>query len=498
MSSRVLVVEDNRALAEDVAELLREEGIDVSVCHDADSAEAEARRGGFSVALVDISLAGVADGLELVPKLHRVDTNGEVLLVTGNATLDTAMGAIRRGVYAYLTKPFEPEHLITLVKRAQAQSALKRDKQALTRRLSESEALYRGVVESIESCIVGIDAAGTIRFCNRFASERLVGRSDALIGTSFVAIWLPEERVGAQEQLRRAFSGTPVRDYECSVQVEGKRRRIRWTLTPLSGRTGSLPERDGSALVAQPVLLGAGIDISDRLELERKTAENEAMAAMGTLTTALAHEIRNPLNAAKLQLELLERRARKLNDAEASALLSGPAHLVRTEINRLASLLDEFLDLARPRQIERHALSVAALFDQVLQLQRPVLDSRKIVVKVSCTPAGLQVRGDANKLMQVLINLLTNAVDALQEIEEPRIELGAERSATGVRLSVTDNGPGIPAELVGSAFTPFVTSKPSGTGLGLAVVQKIATQHGGFAELVPLPRGTTATIHIPA
>jgi two-component system sensor histidine kinase HydH len=211
----------------------------------------------------------------------------------------------------------------------------------------------------------------------------------------------------------------------------------------------------------------------------------------------LAHEIRNPLNAAKLQLELLERRARKLGDAEASAVLSEPAHLVRTEINRLAILLDEFLDLARPRQIERHKLSVQALFEEVLQLQRPLLERRRIDVKASITPAGLEVRGDAHKLKQVLINLVTNAVEALQEIEGPRIELSAERSPVGVRLSVIDNGPGIPADLIGSAFTPFVTSKPSGTGLGLAVVQKIATQHGGFAELVARANGTMATIHIP-
>jgi signal transduction histidine kinase len=348
----------------------------------------------------------------------------------------------------------------------------------------------------VECCIVGIDATGTIRFCNRFASERLAAHPDALIGASFVQLWVPEDRGAAQAQLRRALAGTPVRDYECSVQVELKRRRIRWTLAPLHGAVPGTQASGGRLDGGQPVLLGAGIDISDRVELERKTAENEAMAAMGTLTTALAHEIRNPLNAAKLQLELLERRARKLGDAEASAVLSEPAHLVRTEINRLANLLDEFLDLARPRQIERAKLSVEALIEQVVQLQRPLLERRHIAFETYCTP-GLEVRGDGNKLKQVLINLLTNAVEALQEVDAPRIELRGERSASGVRLSVSDNGPGVPAELIGSAFTPFVTSKPSGTGLGLAVVQKIASQHGGYAELVARERGTIALIHLP-
>jgi C4-dicarboxylate-specific signal transduction histidine kinase len=97
----------------------------------------------------------------------------------------------------------------------------------------------------------------------------------------------------------------------------------------------------------------------------------------------------------------------------------------------------------------------------------------------------------------VLINLIANAVDALRGTADPRIDLHAARTHSGVVLGVTDNGPGIPAELAGSAFTPFVTSKPSGTGLGLAIVQKIARQHGGIAELIALARGTTARVEIP-
>jgi Histidine kinase-, DNA gyrase B-, and HSP90-like ATPase/Protoglobin len=80
---------------------------------------------------------------------------------------------------------------------------------------------------------------------------------------------------------------------------------------------------------------------------------------------------------------------------------------------------------------------------------------------------------------------------------DPRVDLHATRGQGGVQIGVTDNGAGIPTELAGSAFTPFVTSKPSGTGLGLAIVQKIARQHGGVAELIPLARGTTARLEIP-
>jgi PAS domain S-box-containing protein len=499
MSERVLLVEDNRELAENVAELLREENVEVNVCHDADSAEAQAREAGFDLAIVDIRLAGNDVGLDLVPKLHRSSVHGEVVLITGNASLDSAIQAIRRGVYAYLTKPFEPEALINLVKRALAQVALKRDKHALTQRLAGSEALYRSLVESVESCILGLDEGGAIRFSNRFALECFGMPHAQLLGQHFAGLCAPDDRSDARRHLARASTGQPVRDFECSIQREGRVRRVRWTLTPLAmfSASATAPEGRDANGAQLPVLLASGIDITDRLELERRSAEAEAMAVMGTLTTALAHEIRNPLNAAKLQLELLGRRARKLSENADRELLREPVDVVRAEINRLALLLDEFLDLARPRQIERLPVSVAELFEEVRKLEQPLLKRGHVQLLARVEPPELSLRGDRDKLKQVLINLIANAVDALRDTDDPHIELLGQRDANSVVLCVTDNGPGIPAELAGSAFTPFVTSKPSGTGLGLAVVQKIARQHGGVAELLTRPRGTTARVEIP-
>jgi PAS domain S-box-containing protein len=498
MKERVLLVEDNRDLAENIAEILAEEELEVSICHDSASAESSAAEHDFDLAIVDIRLEGADVGLDLVPRLQHLNAHAEVLLITGNASLDSAIRAIRRGVYAYLIKPFEPDHLVALVKRALAQVALKRDRHALSQRLAASEALYRSVVESVESCIVGLDASGAICFWNRFADERLGAAKTSLLGHPFLDLCLPEDRPEAERQLQRALAGTPVRDYEFSTRHNAQRRRIRWTLTPLTKLSlAAAGQLNATGSADRPVLLAAGIDITDRLELERKGAEAEAMAAMGALTTALAHEIRNPLNAAKLQLELFARRARKLSDAEARALLQGPAEIVRDEMKRLGALLDEFLDLARPRQIERHELRVSDLFEEVSKLQELVLERHSVTLVVEVEPTDLLVRGDRDKLKQVLINLIVNAVEALEHTSEPRIELRAYLGDKVVSLCVSDNGPGVSTELLGSAFTPFVTSKASGTGLGLAIVQKIARQHGGFAELVALPRGVMARINIP-
>ena len=494
---RVLIVEDNSALAENMAEILMDEGVDVHVAHDERAALDGAARQGFDLAIVDLRLSGGESGLDLVPRLRSFSTHGEFLLITGNATLDTAIQAIRRGVYAYLTKPFEPEQLVTLVKRALAQVALKLEKQALQQRLEASEALYRGVVESVEACILGLDGPGVVRFANRFALERLQESGCEVVSQAFVSLFDDGDARTMERAVQRATAGVAVRDLESRVKgAPGRTRTIRWTLTPLDHRGRESPLRGDHEAV--PVVLAAGLDITDRLDLERKTAEAEAMAAMGALTTGLAHEIRNPLNAAKLQLELLMRRARRTTSEATQTQLLEPAELVKAEIDRLSGLLDEFLDLARPRPLGRSACLVRELFASVLKLEEPVAQHAHAELVARVEPADLTVHGDPNKLKQVLINLVGNAVDAVREGGKGKVEMVAERAGDGVTIAVLDDGPGVPAQLLESAFKPFVTSKPAGTGLGLAIVHKIVTQHGGSAELLNRPGGgTIARFHLP-
>jgi len=493
MSERVLVVEDNAALAENVAEMLRAEGAKVMVANDTRTALSIARGHSFDLAIVDIGLSEAAAGLDLVPLLREHSPHGEIVLMTGNATLDSAILAIRRGVYAYLPKPFKPEHLIALSKRALSQVALKNERLALSQRLAASEALYRGVVESVEACILGIDTEGVVRFANRFAVERLASADHELVGRTLLALCVDErEQRTLSEAMARVLRGEPVRDREYSMRsIHGETRRVRLTLTPLDTKKLEPALKAGEATPGLSIL-AAGIDITERIELERRNAEAEAMAAMGTLTTGLAHEIRNPLNAAKLQLELLLRRGKRMTPSDSREALLDPAALVRSELSRLSELLDDFLDLARPRRLDRNDCSVAQLFDGVLRLESPVAAEADISLTSLIEPPDLTMRADADKLTQVLLNLIGNALDALRDQTGGKIELQAHRSADGgVAICVIDNGPGLSPELAETAFKPFVTSKQGGTGLGLAIVQKIVLQHEGEVSLKSRPQGGT-------
>ncbi len=492
---RVLVVEDNLDLAENIAEMLSEEAVTVALAGDAEHALRLARESSYDLAIVDIGLGGKESGLDLIPRLKRESAHGEVLLMTGNASLQSALLAIRSGVYAYVPKPFEPDQFAALVRRALAQVALKREKHALTQRLAASEALYRGVVDSVETLIFGLDAEGRIRFANRFASERFELPVAALTGQALVTFGAETPDPRLEKAVTRALAGEVVRDVEVVHTVGRRPRTLRWTLTPLGAH--AVRESEGGP---NTIILAVGIDLTDRLELERRHAESEAMAAMGTLTTSLAHEIRNPLNAAKLQLELLMRKAKRLADAPSMEQVIAPAEIVRTELSRLSALLDEFLSLARPRQLQCAQVDVRELLENVMVLKAPLAQTQEVQLRLEATPPGLSMRADSDRLKQVLLNLVGNAIEALAAHPgtDKQVVLSAEAQGQGTLLCVRDNGPGVSPQVAETIFKPFVTDKPGGTGLGLAIVHKIVSQHGGSVELrARAGGGTEARVFLP-
>ncbi len=462
-ASRVLLVEDNVALAENVSEILEDLGVEVRVALDANSALAGAKKHDFDVALVDVGLPGLS-GVELVPSLRQACPDSETILVTGQGTLESAIAAVRLGAFAYLLKPVDPGALLGVVERALAQVSLRRERAALSRALSESEALYRGVVENVDALIVSLDPEGRVLFANRSAYEALGGATEPQ-GRRFAEVF------GDNGIDLRAM----VRERQCVLRrADGARRTIRWTFTPV--------EQEGE--VAR---IAIGVDVTETLELRRRSAEAEALAAIGTLTAGLAHEIRNPLNAASLQLQLLRRRAAKVDDEALRVKLSEPVELVLVELGRLTTMLDDFLGLARPEEVEPERFELRALVHEVARLQAPVCAAHGLSLEERVDD-GLFVNGYRYRLQQVLVNLVVNAREAMLGHGGERIVVAAYRDAEQVTIEVHNEGPGLPSGAP-DPFIPFATTKAAGTGLGLAIARKIVRMHGGDLTLQNGPNG---------
>jgi len=218
----------------------------------------------------------------------------------------------------------------------------------------------------------------------------------------------------------------------------------------------------------------------EKAELARRAQMSEKLAAVGTLTAGLSHEIRNPLNAAGLQLAVLERRIRKLPGSAQASLLE-PLSLVRDEIGRLDHILEDFLQFARPRDFHPRAVAVEPMLNKVLDLMQSDAERRRVRVERAYDGALPPVDGEEERLRQVVMNLALNAMDAASS--DGWLRVSAQARGDEIVIAVEDSGKGVPPEVRDRVFEPFFTTKPGGSGLGLPIVHAIVVQHGGAIDV---------------
>jgi signal transduction histidine kinase len=191
-----------------------------------------------------------------------------------------------------------------------------------------------------------------------------------------------------------------------------------------------------------------------------------------TLAAGIAHEIRNPLTAMKARCFALR---------ELVAPGSPPhkqAEVIESELDRLERMVRDFLDFTRPSELDLEDVVVGELLAGVADLMRDDLESSRVRLGVEVPDRELSVRLDPRQIRQVLINLLRNAAEACGA-DGGEVTLSCGATDSGIRISVSDNGAGIPPEIRDQLFTPFFSRKPGGTGLGLSIARTIALKHGG-------------------
>lgn len=204
-------------------------------------------------------------------------------------------------------------------------------------------------------------------------------------------------------------------------------------------------------------------------------------AAWGEVAQRLAHEIKNPLTPIQLAAERLRMKLANQLDEDARALLERATQTIVNQVEAMKNMVNDFRDYARTPLPQLAAVDLPALVSEVLELYR----SSPVKITVSPAPSSSfpPVLADANQLRQVLHNLLANAQDALADTPKPQIDLTLSQEGGRLRLTLHDNGPGFPPQILARAFEPYVTTKAKGTGLGLAIVKKIIDEHGGEIRL---------------
>jgi PAS domain S-box-containing protein len=361
----------------------------------------------------------------------------------------------------------------------QVQQLERVEKTALEHRLAISEARYEEIVETGEVLITTVDAEQRILLFNR-RCEELTGLDRAAAqGRLWPAVF------GAPGDLDRlaaahagALGGARVEPYEGPVPTGTGERRVRWQFT-------SLPSASG------PIVCAMGIDVTDEQALAHRTRVAERLAALGTMAAGLAHEIRNPLNAAHLQLTLAQRRLDR-RDATDLDGARGATALALTEMKRLAGLVEEFLQFARPQPPRPARGDLRATAAVVTALIGPDAERAGVDLVASDGPPVIADYDD-EKMKQVIFNLLCNAVEAAGRGGRVRVRVAARDG--GTVLEVEDDGPGLPSPDA-PIFEPFFTTKPEGTGLGLAIVHRIVSDHGGHIDVDSRPGRTLFTVSL--
>ena len=349
-------------------------------------------------------------------------------------------------------------------------------------------------IDNLGVVVIGLDSTHSIRFFNDEA-ERITGYGrDQVIGRP-VAFLFPNDpnlpgRIGSPAKALSPES------FDLSlVTRSGKTRALRAHLKRFDGHQAGLS------------MFLTGADITDELALEERTRQAERLASIGRLAAGLAHEIRNPLNGAHLHLTILERSLKGSESSHPDALES--VHTVSKEVQRLSALVTEFLQFAKPQPLQLHEISLHEVCQQAARLLGPEALRRDITLTVDLPLTEAKVRGDRDKLSQVLINLIQNAFEAVaaspKRSESPlgTVTLRVRRQPRTVTAEVIDDGPGVKSG-DGSIFDAFYSTKPQGTGLGLSIAHRIVEDHGGsltYESRVVVPerdlKQTTFRVELP-
>ncbi len=359
------------------------------------------------------------------------------------------------------------------------------------RKVSFLARYHQGILESMKTGVLACNRRGEVTACNAAAVKSLSLWRDDLRGTLLV------ELVGVDHICSRTFDravrGEPVED-RIEWKWEAPGEEPRW----VEVRTSILYGKSGQP-VGVTFLLD---DVTERKILRERVELKERLAAMGEISAGIAHEFRNALHALNGLSRLIGRRA--AGDERIEPL----AKEILGETARMERILHELRLFVKPSLSVREPVEPARLVRSVLM---PFVENRSkqpVQIRLALAPDLPRFPADKTHLAQALRNLVRNALQAMDEGGGTlTVGVAREKSGSGgrenLRITVSDTGPGIDAKVREKIFTPFFTTRPDGTGLGLPLVQNVATAHGGtvevesppgggalFSLVLPLPAGT--------
>jgi len=350
----------------------------------------------------------------------------------------------------------------------------------IIKNLSAENSIYEAALNSTLDGIVVCDLEHKPLFINRSAEKifRLVS------WTQEFALWEQLNDDNLADFFRKALiADENVLNREISLNRPGGTRIIGINI---------------SALLSDGKISGNLIhleDITDRRRREAQLRRAESLAALTTLAAGVAHEIKNPLASIRIQLGIIRRILEK-NCSKKTESIFHNISLVEQEIDRLNSIVVDFLFAVRPMDITLILDRAEEVVDEVVELMSHEAEDQHISIVTKIEPDLPDVMIDRKNLKQALLNIVKNAIAAMPDGGVLPISVSVKNDE--LQIAVSDTGIGIPEELMAKIFEPYFTTKESGTGLGLTITFKIVKEHNGEITVESTPsKGSTFTIHLP-
>ena len=512
-AGHILVVDDEPFTVDAVCSLLRLQGYAATGTHSGQEAQqillASLAAGRLAVDLVMLDhTMPEPDGLAVCRWIkHHPDLNHiPVLMLTGRAAIDDRVRGLDTGADDYVTKPYHSDELLAriraLIRTHRLEQALRQSnlqlatlfddlqsaytqveysRQQLQQTASTLQALFDGITDGLYI----IDQQWRLVAINQGRAEQAATSPEQLAHRPcYQALY------SRQSPCPGCRAGATLSNSQGEHWVERYRSQdglfTEWELStyPIKGNQGQ---------VSQTIILRR--EVTEQRRLEATLARAEKLAAVGQLAAGVAHEINNPLTAIIANAQFLT------EDLPADEEPYQSAQLIARAGERAARVVRRLLDFARQEELEHQPMDVNASLRESLTLLEPQLAAVDVEVTLFLTPDLPPINASADHIQGIWLNLLINAKDALQSRPSQRlIQIRSRRHSRFVEVSITDNGPGIPANQLAHIFHPFFTTKEpgKGTGLGLSISYLTAEQHGGRIDVISAPgQGTTFTVKLP-
>ena len=355
---------------------------------------------------------------------------------------------------------------------------------------TSANSVAMAVLNAIQNPVVMVDEAGLIAFAN-WEAEAFFGASASHLSRYKISTFIPfgSPLLALIDQVRERRA--PVNEYRVDLSSPrlGQDKLVDIYVAPVSSDPGSV------------VVVFQERSMADKID--RQLTHRAAARSVTGLASMLAHEIKNPLSGIRGAAQLLEQ---SVEDDDRAL-----TRLICDETDRIVSLVDRMEVFSDERPVDRVPVNIHSVLDHVKAVAKAGF-ARNIKISENYDPSLPAVFANRDQLVQVFLNLVKNAAEAVGDRQDGEIMLttayrpGIRLSVAGTRekislpleFCVIDNGPGVPADLVPHLFDPFITTKTNGTGLGLALVAKIIGDHGGIVECDSQNHRTTFRVLMPA